>query len=298
DYEEPSDVGSPEVIIYGYSRLPMHPVDPYVEAALQATEQAPPSPDYVSGPEHPPSPDFVSGPKYPKYLVDVKVPVASPAALSSGYITDSDPEEDPADYPADGGDDANDESPNDDDDEEEEQEASEDDHKEEEEHPALADSSGVPVDDLVPSAEDTEGYKSSCYSEARCSRALCALDEDRLTAHIQHEYDRFRDLVGDTEAGPQDGQRMLKMPPKKRTARKTTTTTPMTDAQLKALISQGVVDALAERDVDRSKNGDDNQDSGSDGRRRMPVAQECTYSDFLKCQPLNFKGIEGVVGLP
>nr|GFB54540.1 hypothetical protein [Tanacetum cinerariifolium] len=79
------------------------------------------------------------------------------------------------------------------------------------------------------------------------------------------------------------------MPPKKRTARKTTTTTPMTDAQLKALISQGVVDALAERDVDRSKNGDDNQDSGSDGRRRMPVAQECTYSDFLKCQPLNFK---------
>ncbi|GJZ69698.1 reverse transcriptase domain-containing protein [Tanacetum coccineum] len=35
----------------------------------------------------------------------------------------------------------------------------------------------------------------------------------------------------------------------------------------------------------------------SDERRRMPVARECTYSDFLKCQPLNFKGTEGVVGL-
>nr|GEV12124.1 reverse transcriptase domain-containing protein [Tanacetum cinerariifolium] len=27
------------------------------------------------------------------------------------------------------------------------------------------------------------------------------------------------------------------------------------------------------------------------------VAQECTYQDFMKCQPLNFKGTKGVVGL-
>ncbi|GJU54191.1 putative reverse transcriptase domain-containing protein [Tanacetum coccineum] len=80
------------------------------------------------------------------------------------------------------------------------------------------------------------------------------------------------------------------MPPKKRTATTTTTTTPMIDTQLKALIAQGVADALAERDADRSRNGDDSHDSGSDGRRRMPIALECTYSDFLKCQPLNFKG--------
>ncbi|GJU79322.1 hypothetical protein Tco_1276392 [Tanacetum coccineum] len=29
----------------------------------------------------------------------------------------------------------------------------------------------------------------------------------------------------------------------------------------------------------------------------IPVARECTYQDFLKCQPLNFNGTEGVVGL-
>ncbi|GKD73412.1 hypothetical protein Tco_1331694, partial [Tanacetum coccineum] len=29
----------------------------------------------------------------------------------------------------------------------------------------------------------------------------------------------------------------------------------------------------------------------------MPVARKCTYHDFVKCQPLNFKGTEGVVGL-
>ncbi|GJX45086.1 hypothetical protein Tco_0261762 [Tanacetum coccineum] len=88
----------------------------------------------------------------------------------------------------------------------------------------------------------------------------------------------------------------LKIPQKKRTAT-TTTTTPMTDAQLKALIAQGVADALVERDTYISRNGDDSHDSGSDGRRRMPVARECTYNDFLKCQPLNFKGTEGVVVL-
>ncbi|GJU18202.1 putative ribonuclease H-like domain-containing protein [Tanacetum coccineum] len=31
--------------------------------------------------------------------------------------------------------------------------------------------------------------------------------------------------------------------------------------------------------------------------KAVQVARECTYPDFLKCQPLNFKGTEGVVGL-
>ncbi|GJW18793.1 hypothetical protein Tco_0026229 [Tanacetum coccineum] len=32
-------------------------------------------------------------------------------------------------------------------------------------------------------------------------------------------------------------------------------------------------------------------------RGDRPVARECTYQDFMKCQPLNFNGTEGVVGL-
>ncbi|GKB63605.1 reverse transcriptase domain-containing protein [Tanacetum coccineum] len=43
---------------------------------------------------------------------------------------------------------------------------------------------------------------------------------------------------------------------------KTTTTTLVTDAQLKALIDQGVADAYASRDADRSRNGKDSHDSG------------------------------------
>ncbi|GKD76418.1 hypothetical protein Tco_1339039, partial [Tanacetum coccineum] len=81
------------------------------------------------------------------------------------------------------------------------------------------------------------------------------------------------------------------MPPK------ITTTTSMTDAAIKALIAQRVVDALAEYKAHRSSgNGNDSHESGS-GRRTERVARECTYSDFLKCQPLNFKGTKGVVGL-
>ncbi|GJT48614.1 hypothetical protein Tco_0974771 [Tanacetum coccineum] len=52
---------------------------------------------------------------------------------------------------------------------------------------------------------------------------------------------------------------LKKMAPTKRTTRAspatTNTTTPFTNAQLKALIDQGVVDALATRDADRSRNG-------------------------------------------
>ncbi|GJU16267.1 putative reverse transcriptase domain-containing protein [Tanacetum coccineum] len=91
------------------------------------------------------------------------------------------------------------------------------------------------------------------------------------------------------------------MAPTRRTTRAspatTTTTTPVTNAQLKALIDQGIADALAERDATRSRNGKDSHDSGTGVRRIERVARECTYPDFMKCKPLYFKGTEGVVEL-
>ncbi|GJU09796.1 reverse transcriptase domain-containing protein [Tanacetum coccineum] len=91
------------------------------------------------------------------------------------------------------------------------------------------------------------------------------------------------------------------MTPKRTTrstpATETTTTTSVTNAQLKALIDQGVAAALAARNADRSMNGDDSHNSGMDVRRTERVARECTYQDFMKCQPLFFKGTEGVVEL-
>ncbi|GJS41110.1 putative reverse transcriptase domain-containing protein [Tanacetum coccineum] len=63
-FEGLSDIGSPRADDHEYLELPWMPEDPYVEAALQA----PPSPDYVPGPEEPeqapPSPDYVPGPEH------------------------------------------------------------------------------------------------------------------------------------------------------------------------------------------------------------------------------------------
>ncbi|GKC36409.1 reverse transcriptase domain-containing protein, partial [Tanacetum coccineum] len=111
----------------------------------------------------------------------------------------------------------------------------------------------------------------------------------------------------------------------------TITRSGMTPKAIEELINQRVEEALAVYEATRAANaleaenqsqngndgdngngGDGNGEDGNGGdgdgdggnenpnennRDARPVAQECTYLDFMKCQPLNFKGIEGVVGL-
>nr|GFA60967.1 hypothetical protein [Tanacetum cinerariifolium] len=79
--------------------------------------------------------------------------------------------------------------------------------------------------------------------------------------------------------------------------RETVNATTVTNAQLQTMIDQGVTAALAARDALRSTNGDDSHNSGTGVRRTERAARKCTYTDFLKCQPLPFKGTEGVASL-
>ncbi|GKD26063.1 hypothetical protein Tco_1232277, partial [Tanacetum coccineum] len=124
--EELSDKGSPRVIVYGYDGLLMQPV-------------APPSLDYVPGPEHPPSPDYVPGPEHPPSPVEVPyVPEPEYLDYVAYFDPEEDPEEDHADYPTDEGDDDDEPSDDEDDDddtndEDEEPFENEDDDEEEEE---------------------------------------------------------------------------------------------------------------------------------------------------------------------
>ncbi|GJS77833.1 hypothetical protein Tco_0727714 [Tanacetum coccineum] len=124
------------------------------------------SPPYVPNPKelerH--APVYVPEPVYPKYhalsyddipVEDQPLPVdTSPTALSSGYVADSNPEEDPeedhADYPTNVGDGDNESFDDDDDDEEGEEASKDEDDDGEEEHLASADSSIVPDVDHVP----------------------------------------------------------------------------------------------------------------------------------------------------
>nr|GFB69131.1 hypothetical protein [Tanacetum cinerariifolium] len=139
--------------------------------------EAPPSPDYIPGPEAPPSPDYIPGPEYPKYLppADDMLPAEEhplPAAESPGYITESEPEMEPEendeksegdsiDYPTSGGDnDANDDGDDlsEDDADDEDEEESSDSEEEEEEHLAPT----VPAPALyssVSTSEETEPFK-------------------------------------------------------------------------------------------------------------------------------------------
>ncbi|GKA78010.1 hypothetical protein Tco_0784547 [Tanacetum coccineum] len=85
----------------------------------------------------------------------------------------------------------------------------------------------------------------------------------------------------------------------------TATRTRMTPAAIEEFIKQRVTEALESYEANRNRRP--MMESGMDMRMEMemvmdvggltPVACKCTYQDFLKCQSLIFKGIEGVVGL-
>ncbi|GJZ79935.1 putative reverse transcriptase domain-containing protein [Tanacetum coccineum] len=63
----------------------------------------------------------------------------------------------------------------------------------------------------------------------------------------------------------------------------------MTPECIQAMIDQALLRNSTNRDGSHSLHGDN--------RRNVQTARPCFYTDFMKCQPLNFKGTEGVVGL-
>nr|GFB74132.1 hypothetical protein [Tanacetum cinerariifolium] len=95
----------------------------------------------------------------------------------------------------------------------------------------------------------------------------------------------------------------------------TNTRSGMTPAAIKEMINRRVAKALEAYEINRNlglENGNGNGNGGNgnggngnrqgenrngDGRGDRPAARECTYQYFMKCQPLYFKGTEGVVGL-
>ncbi|GJU65308.1 putative reverse transcriptase domain-containing protein [Tanacetum coccineum] len=101
----------------------------------------------------------------------------------------------------------------------------------------------------------------------------------------------------------------------------TITRSGMTPEAIKELVNRRVEEALAAHEATRAANaletenqsqngsdGDSGNGNGGNGNGRnenpdenvrgdRPIARECTYQDFMKCQPLNLKGTKGVVGL-
>nr|GFB33610.1 hypothetical protein [Tanacetum cinerariifolium] len=332
--EDSAETGPPRVIVYRYDGLLIQPV-------------VPPFLDYVSGSEHLPSPDY-----------DQPLPAdTSPIAASLDYVADSDLEEDPeddqADYPADGGD--GDDEPSDDDDnddtddEEPEEEPFKEDEEEEEEHLALADSSTIHIIDPVLLAGDTDALEADEPTHAPGLPIIIPLSQTRLCRSrktVRPEPPiptdtraplgyraaeiRMRALLPSTSHGTDIPE--ADFPSRKRAclttlalrceigesfaagaARQpapiesdlkrrrveqagygiTDTWDEIVDTLMK--IAPTTLERVNERVTEldtivRSRNGDNSNDSGTGGRRQMTTPRECSYTDFLKCQPMSFQG--------
>nr|GFA72105.1 hypothetical protein [Tanacetum cinerariifolium] len=63
----------------------------------------------------------------------------------------------------------------------------------------------------------------------------------------------------------------------------------MTPESVQAMIDQALLQNSTNRDGSHSLH--------EDNRRNVQTARPCFYANFMKCQPLNFKGTKGVVGL-
>nr|GEY28030.1 putative reverse transcriptase domain-containing protein [Tanacetum cinerariifolium] len=234
-----------------------------------------------------------------------------------GYIMESEPEMEPEEENGDdekseddfieyltseGDDDADDDDDGDDlsedDADDEEEEESSDSEEEEEEHlaltvPALALESipeaDIPLRKRARFTTPTSGYEvgeSSVAAAAKQIRpALTIADrrraDDRLIGRLRRERRYFRTL-STTYA--------------QEVAYSRDYYTQIMDYCLsrEALIDQGVAIAMAEAEASRVRNG---YGINGSGPRLAQAVCEFTYPDFLKCQSLNFKGTEWVIGL-
>ncbi|GJV93002.1 reverse transcriptase domain-containing protein [Tanacetum coccineum] len=81
------------------------------------------------------------------------------------------------------------------------------------------------------------------------------------------------------------------MPPK----RTSTSEAPaMTQAAIRKLVADSVTAALEAQAATMANADNTNRNTGE---REAPVARKCSYKEFMSCQPFNFKGSEGAVGL-
>ncbi|GKG17069.1 hypothetical protein Tco_0362026 [Tanacetum coccineum] len=68
----------------------------------------------------------------------------------------------------------------------------------------------------------------------------------------------------------------------------------MTQAAIKKLVANSVVAALEAQAATMENTDNTNRNTGQSG---TPIVRKCTYKEFMSCQPFNFKGTEGAVGL-
>nr|GEY64958.1 reverse transcriptase domain-containing protein [Tanacetum cinerariifolium] len=87
-----------------------------------------------------------------------------------------------------------------------------------------------------------------------------------------------------------------RMPPKRNSASAASTSEAptMTQTAIRQLVIDSVATALETQaeTIENTNNANRNLEP-----REAPVAIKCSYKEFMSCQPFNFKGSEGAIGL-
>ncbi|GJV72914.1 reverse transcriptase domain-containing protein [Tanacetum coccineum] len=128
----------------------------------------------------------------------------------------------------------------------------------------------------------------------RKGRVIIQQDFDNLEAKLQKAHARITKLqrkqMGNNnkialEPVPEEPD---EMPPK----RMSTSEAPaMTQAAIKKLVADSVSAALEAQAANMANTDNTTRP------REAPVARQCSYKEFMSCQPINFKGTEGAIGL-
>ncbi|GJY54589.1 reverse transcriptase domain-containing protein [Tanacetum coccineum] len=81
------------------------------------------------------------------------------------------------------------------------------------------------------------------------------------------------------------------MPPKRTSTSKASA---MTQAAIRKLVANSVTIALEAQPATMANADNTNRNTRE---REAPVVRKCSYKEFMSCQPINFKGMEGAVRL-
>ncbi|GKF07860.1 hypothetical protein Tco_0042084, partial [Tanacetum coccineum] len=68
----------------------------------------------------------------------------------------------------------------------------------------------------------------------------------------------------------------------------------MSQAAIRKLVADSVAAALEAQAATMANTDNTNRNTR---QSRTPVVRKCSYKEFMSCQPFNFKGTEGAVGL-
>ncbi|GJY15152.1 hypothetical protein Tco_0385574 [Tanacetum coccineum] len=129
-----------------------------------------------------------------------------------------------------------------------------------------------------------------CHKE-QIEEILNHLDELSLD-HIEHIEDKIEGLGKGQVIIQQDFDNLeaeLREMPPKRTS--TSEAPAMTQAAIKKLVADSVSAALEAQAANMANTDNTTRP------REAPVARQCSYKEFMSCQPINFKGTEGAIGL-